>query len=242
MAAPKPIRMSSGMLSKTFRTIRAGVSRSRPACSCAKLAKSASFSTRAAAVMWRRGGRLSVGSTIQASIAKVGSASSLIFGKGFLQPSLSSIRRMPPHRQRVRTPETPDTCNRPRSEPIYLARGWRIDAVARRWDFEELLSDRLRGVLQVAQFLPCVMATARRQAGEQDMTLHLTRMKQQIGRVREVLGWIVESWSRKSEQGDKWGFCLIAGTLCPANQERPCTDDRAGTTHRPSRRRWHLRP
>jgi hypothetical protein len=121
MAAPKPIRMSSGMLSKTFRTIRAGVSRSRPARSCAKLAKSASFSTRAAAVMWRRGGRLSVGSTIQASIAKVGSASSLISGKGFLQPSLSSIRRMPPHRQRCRTP---DTCNRQRSEQSYLARCW----------------------------------------------------------------------------------------------------------------------
>ena len=138
MAAPKPIRMSSGMLSKTFRTIRAGVSRSRPACSYAKLAKSASFSTRAAAVMWRRGGRLSVGSTIQASIAKVGSASSLISGKGFLQPSLSSIRRMPPHRQRGRTP---DTCNRPRPEQSYLARCLsRFEVVvARRWDYEQLL-------------------------------------------------------------------------------------------------------
>jgi len=30
-----------------------------------------------------------------------------------------------------------------------------------------------------------------------------------------------QSWSRKSEQGDKWSFCLTAGTLCPANQERP---------------------
>jgi hypothetical protein len=29
-----------------------------------------------------------------------------------------------------------------------------------------------------------------------------------------------QSWSRKSEQDDKWSFCLIAGTLCPANQER----------------------
>jgi hypothetical protein len=28
--------------------------------------------------------------------------------------------------------------------------------------------------------------------------------------------------------------------LCPANQERPCRDERAGTTHRPSRRRWRL--
>ncbi len=30
-----------------------------------------------------------------------------------------------------------------------------------------------------------------------------------------------KSWSRKSEQGDKWSFCLTAGTLCPANQEKP---------------------
>jgi hypothetical protein len=30
-----------------------------------------------------------------------------------------------------------------------------------------------------------------------------------------------QRWSRKSEQGDKWSFCLTAGTLCPANQERP---------------------
>ena len=30
-----------------------------------------------------------------------------------------------------------------------------------------------------------------------------------------------QSWSRKSERGDKWSFCLTAGTLCPANQERP---------------------
>ena len=25
---------------------------------------------------------------------------------------------------------------------------------------------------------------------------------------------------RKSAQADKWSFCLTAGTLCPANQER----------------------
>src|ERR1035441_3088166 len=29
-----------------------------------------------------------------------------------------------------------------------------------------------------------------------------------------------ESWSRKSAQADKWNFCLTAGTLWPANQER----------------------
>jgi catechol 2,3-dioxygenase-like lactoylglutathione lyase family enzyme len=32
-----------------------------------------------------------------------------------------------------------------------------------------------------------------------------------------------QSWLRKFEQGDKWSFCLTAGTLWPANQERPCT-------------------
>jgi len=30
-----------------------------------------------------------------------------------------------------------------------------------------------------------------------------------------------ESRSRKSAQDDKWSFCLMAGTLLPANQERP---------------------
>ena len=49
-------------------------------------------------------------------------------------------------------------------------------------------------------------------------------------------GWsAVQSRLRKSAQGDKWSFCLTAGTLWPANQERPCRDDRAGTTHRLSR-------
>src|SRR5262245_62397242 len=33
-----------------------------------------------------------------------------------------------------------------------------------------------------------------------------------------------------------WAMDITAGTLWPANQERPCRDDRAGTTHRPSRR------
>ncbi len=30
-----------------------------------------------------------------------------------------------------------------------------------------------------------------------------------------------KSRSRESAQDDKWNFCLTAGTLCPANQERP---------------------
>ena len=30
----------------------------------------------------------------------------------------------------------------------------------------------------------------------------------------------VESRPQESEQDDKWSFCLTAGTLCPANQER----------------------
>jgi hypothetical protein len=29
-----------------------------------------------------------------------------------------------------------------------------------------------------------------------------------------------QSRLRKSAQDDKWSFCLIAGTLCPANQEK----------------------
>jgi hypothetical protein len=41
-----------------------------------------------------------------------------------------------------------------------------------------------------------------------------------------------KSRSRNSAQGDRWNFCLTAGTLWPANQERPCRNDRAGITHR----------
>ena len=38
----------------------------------------------------------------------------------------------------------------------------------------------------------------------------------------ERLIWTLDkSRSRKSAQGDKWSFCLTAGTLWPANQERP---------------------
>jgi hypothetical protein len=37
------------------------------------------------------------------------------------------------------------------------------------------------------------------------------------GNARETL---FKSWPQGSEQDDKWSFCLTAGTLCPANQER----------------------
>jgi hypothetical protein len=30
----------------------------------------------------------------------------------------------------------------------------------------------------------------------------------------------IKSRPQESEQDDKWSFCLTAGTLCPANQER----------------------
>jgi hypothetical protein len=30
-----------------------------------------------------------------------------------------------------------------------------------------------------------------------------------------------KSWSRKFGQRDKWSYCLMAGTLCPSDQERP---------------------
>jgi hypothetical protein len=29
-----------------------------------------------------------------------------------------------------------------------------------------------------------------------------------------------QSRPQETEQDDKWSFCLTAGTLCPANQER----------------------
>jgi len=32
---------------------------------------------------------------------------------------------------------------------------------------------------------------------------------------------VTQSRPRKSGRADKWSFCLTAGTLCPANQERP---------------------
>ena len=54
--------------------------------------------------------------------------------------------------------------------------------------------------------------------------LHVTEVDAliRIGRLKEDSRTDAEeSWSRKSEQGDKWSFCLTAGTLCPANQERP---------------------
>ena len=44
------------------------------------------------------------------------------------------------------------------------------------------------------------------------------------GKTRRILIYpedALKSWSRKSGQDAKWSFCLTAGTLCPANQERP---------------------
>src|SRR5262249_7434275 len=101
---------------------------------------------------------------------------------------------MPPPRQRGRTPETPDTCNRPRSEPIYLARCWRIDAKAasKSWSLATGTSSSCCPIAFAAFYRSRNSSHASwLQAGEQDMTLHLTRMKQEIGRVSEVLGWIV---------------------------------------------------
>jgi tripartite-type tricarboxylate transporter receptor subunit TctC len=34
-------------------------------------------------------------------------------------------------------------------------------------------------------------------------------------------GAIFQSRPQESAQGDKWSFCLTAGTLCPSNQEKP---------------------
>jgi hypothetical protein len=41
------------------------------------------------------------------------------------------------------------------------------------------------------------------------------------GEIAATRRYKAESWLRKFEQGDKWSFCLTAGTLWPANQERP---------------------
>jgi hypothetical protein len=41
--------------------------------------------------------------------------------------------------------------------------------------------------------------------------------------LREALAQVKhgnQSRLRKSAQDDKWSFCLTAGTLCPANQEK----------------------
>jgi hypothetical protein len=48
------------------------------------------------------------------------------------------------------------------------------------------------------------------------------------------LSCVRQSRCRKSAQGAKWNFCLTAGTLLPANQERPCRDDRAAMRGRSS--------
>jgi hypothetical protein len=54
------------------------------------------------------------------------------------------------------------------------------------------------GLLPAAVFWPSVGETERYEQGDE-------------------LG---ESRFRKSAQDDKWSFCLTAGTLCPANQEK----------------------
>ena len=40
------------------------------------------------------------------------------------------------------------------------------------------------------------------------------------GQLQSELLMKIESWPRKSAQDAKWSFCLTAGTLWPANQER----------------------
>jgi hypothetical protein len=81
----------------------------------------------------------------------------------------------------------------PAPEQSSLARCWRIDAKAasKSWPLAAGTTSSCcpiaRGVLQVAEFLSCVMAASR----GKDMTLHLTKMKRKIGRVSDVLGWIV---------------------------------------------------
>jgi citrate synthase len=71
---------------------------------------------------------------------------------------------------------------------------------------------------------------------------HLLGIKRDLFVPIFAIGRVPESWPRKSAQDDRWSFCLSAGTVLRANQERPCRDDRAGIIHRLSRRRWLLPP
>jgi hypothetical protein len=52
-----------------------------------------------------------------------------------------------------------------------------------------------------------------------DLSLRLHAAEEQLRRTEAELAYC-QSWRRKSVQDDKWSFCLTAGTLCPANQER----------------------
>jgi hypothetical protein len=47
-------------------------------------------------------------------------------------------------------------------------------------------------------------------------TSHDAFLELLLGRYPDVAQ---ESRLRKSEQEDRWSFCLTAGTLCPTNQE-----------------------
>src|SRR3954468_13547333 len=82
-------------------------------------------------------------------------------------------------------------------------------------------------------------ATALKERERDDRDDEIARLKSKVGEItmdNELLNakiaalegkrpWTIggrddESRTRESERGDKWSFCLTAGTLCPANQER----------------------
>ena len=58
---------------------------------------------------------------------------------------------------------------------------------------------------------------------EQTIIEQIAELRRQSAVSLEAMGYLMgsESRSRKSAQDDKWSFCLTAGTLWPANQERP---------------------
>ncbi len=48
----------------------------------------------------------------------------------------------------------------------------------------------------------------------------IAALKVKCERPDALINYVRQSWPQEFEQDDKWSFCLTAGTLCPANQER----------------------
>ncbi len=64
-------------------------------------------------------------------------------------------------------------------------------------------------------------AVAKLDRNEMDLEVQLPHLAEDhLLRVITVFRYGKQSWPQGSEQDDKWSFCLTAGTLCPANQER----------------------
>jgi hypothetical protein len=56
--------------------------------------------------------------------------------------------------------------------------------------------------------------------GDKKRGLNNMLFLQQVSELSHIRLMVCKSRPQESEQDDKWSFCLTAGTLCPANQER----------------------